>query len=1419
MLEPPAHEREPDRADEPGDEPDVEAEPAARLLDDHPEIRSQWEEYLLVSWLPWAERDRTIRTLEKIYADLFSIYQQLRQSGESYEIVLAVGLLNWKTPRAQTVKRHIVTVQASMAFDSISGAIAIGPAEDGAQLALEQDMIEAQERPDPSEQQTVEKLRSELEDDVWQSDRLEALFSAWVHAVSPRGRYEPALAPAHAATTDPVIRLAPALILRRRTERSLIRMFQEIIDHLDADSDIPVGVRRLVSVVDDTAAELPERPDRRQSDDRVEDIYFPLPANDEQLEIVRRLNQRQGVLVQGPPGTGKSHTIANLVCHLLATGQRVLVTSHTPRALRVLKDKIPAEVSALCVSLLGNDRGALKSLEDSVLGITDRYNAWDRTENAREIAALTEQLDAARRAETVALRELQLIREVETVTRTAPFGDYVGAPSQIAERLAAEEPRYRWIAGQPVGNQSPPLSNAEALDLLRLLRMLSPARRAATRQATVASASLIPPQEFAQFAQQEATALAHAASHREHRDHPAFAGLLDVPTERRDRLRTSLERLRADTIALAQHPQTWAGQAATAVVSGQDNVWRHLQNTTTEHLGAIDRSGWGATDRRVAGLTGRDRGAVRADAAGLLGHLESGKGLGFGPVRPAPVKRAWYLRTDVRVDGRPCDDIAALRALISWLDVENRLEALQRLWDSIADAPQASFTIQIAFYQDMAAILNQVLMLGQRAVELRSLLETWPGVPAPAWHDPASVEAFLKAVDAATAEAALRDACLPLDALASNLRAACERADAHASTGLLLAATESRDADDYATAYQALVHVEEDRTNSVACDALGERLRVANQTLADALSASAAAETWDERLRNFEAAWNWARADQWSQDLQDPSAFTRRSAELQDHREHILATMRKLAAVKAWDYCFDRLTEPERQHLMAWMKAMQRVGKGTGKYAGRHRNAAREHMDGCRSAIPAWIMPIYRAAETIRPGADAFDVVIVDEASQSGPEALFLQFIGKKIVVVGDDKQISPEFVGLSREDVDALRAQHIADLPHQDALGVDNSFFDQADIRYGGRIRLREHFRCMPEIIQFSNNLAYSAEPLIPLRQYGADRLEPVLVRHVPDGYRKGAQNNVVNPPEAAAIVAQIAACCADPAYDGKTMGVISLQGSTQASSIEKLLLKEIGPEEYQRRSFVCGDAYDFQGDERDIIFLSLVAARSGGYRIGPLTSARDARRFNVAASRARDQMWLFHTAALDELNPSCLRHQLVSYCQNPRVEPTTFDGVVPNDEELVPPFDSLFEQRVFRRIQARGYRVVPQYEVAGYRIDLVVEGLRGRLAVECDGERWHGPDRYEADMARQRQLERCGWQFWRVRGGEFFRDPDDALSDLWSTLGELEIYPSAEIAANGKGAGHGDAESLPRNLEPVARADSDHALIFDVAASSGDA
>jgi transcription elongation GreA/GreB family factor len=493
--------------------------------------------------------------------------------------------------------------------------------------------------------------------------------------------------------------------------------------------------------------------------------------------------------------------------------------------------------------------------------------------------------------------------------------------------------------------------------------------------------------------------------------------------------------------------------------------------------------------------------------------------------------------------------------------------------------------------------------------------------------------------------------------------------------------------------------------------------------------------------------------------------------------------------------------------MEAWQQSMRKLGKGTGKHAPRHRREAQKHLNECREAVPAWVMPLHRVWDTVDPAPGIFDMIVVDEASQCGFEAIPLFYLGKKILIVGDDKQISPDAVGVPRDAVYRLMEQYLHDFKFKSSFDVENSLFDHGKLHYGTRrITLREHFRCMPEIIRFSNNLCYSDTPLIPLRQYGVDRLLPVHHVYLPNGYREGSQNRVINRSEADAIANKIEELCHDEQYADKTIGVVVLQGDAQAGLIEERLLSRLGAEEMEKRRLVCGNPYSFQGDERDIILLSMVAAPNE--RIGPLTMGADERRFNVAASRARDQMWLFHSVIRDDLSASCLRRSLLEFFEETKVEP--IQGINLEDLEksahhtnrsiVKPPepFDSWFEVDVALEIARKGYYIIPQLEVAGKFIDLVIEGGQARLAVECDGDESHGVEQYENDMQRQRLLERCGWVFYRIRASAFYADRESALNSLWEMLEERGIRPQSGESVESEEYSSGTNEEPPSQETP---------------------
>jgi very-short-patch-repair endonuclease len=86
----------------------------------------------------------------------------------------------------------------------------------------------------------------------------------------------------------------------------------------------------------------------------------------------------------------------------------------------------------------------------------------------------------------------------------------------------------------------------------------------------------------------------------------------------------------------------------------------------------------------------------------------------------------------------------------------------------------------------------------------------------------------------------------------------------------------------------------------------------------------------------------------------------------------------------------------------------------------------------------------------------------------------------------------------------------------------------------------------------------------------------------------------------------------------------------------------------------------------------------------------------------------------------------------------------------------------------------VTPQVRVGQYRIDMVVEGHNDtRLAVECDGDQYHGLDKWADDMQRQRVLERAGWVFWRCFASTFVRRRRDTMNDLLKSLADHDIEP----------------------------------------------
>lgn len=1352
------------------------------FLDEEAAVRRAWLDYE-ARWQRWAQEESRAREIQKVYSQLYDFHQKLSAFGETYELRLGLGYLAWKTPGGDEVRRHLLTARAALDFDALRGVLGVTAAGDGARTALEQDMLDADDRVLPQLQQSIESALAESGEDLWSGQTLPPLLESWVNAAGDLGIYEDDLKPPRGVGSAPVVHWAPALILRKRGERSLTAAYDQLIGQLSTGA-LPDSTRRFMGQGPDEG-QAPREP---QSADST--VYFPLPANDQQRQIIRRIAREPGVLVQGPPGTGKSHTIVNLVSHLLATDQKVLVTSHTARALKVLREKFPAELLPLCVTHLRGEEGAQAALQGSVGEILHRSTSRQPDQERRHEEALHSALERAKQAEDAQLDQLQRIREAETGTLNL-YG-FVGKAQQIGEQLRLQEPHFDWLHGLIDLRQASPITDAQAQRLLFLWRDLGPEEAQELTLPRPDAAHLPAPELLLHLVQAEQEAQRQADDHAQARDDAAYPALLAATSEARKALLVAALALNAGVETERRRPLPWLPGAVNALLSGQMSRWQDVQARSDQALpDLLQRAAW-VEATSLSGTEGHEPEALRHDAQTVLDHLQAGGNWGNFLIRPAAVKNRQYLRESVRVGGRAADTPDALRDLLDVLRLRASLRQLAELWASQGVTVGGPLPLQVAELEEQRLALARLAGLQILLSAAQEAVRAVPGLPEPRWWEAQERAALVATAQAADAAHEAQSRKELLEAVLPGLEGLSVTGRAHEVVAQLLQAVQTRDAGAYAEAYQHAQHLAARQALWNERQALDAQLRTAGAPLADELAHSAADPAWDSRLSALVAAWNWQRADAELTLLADPEAELKVREQLASSREIQRRTLGELAAARAWRSTLDRLTFKEQSALVGWQQAVKKIGKGTGKHAGKWRQVAQQELEAARTAIPAWIMPLHLVAENFSVQPGMFDVVIVDEASQAGPEALFLTFIAKKIIIVGDDKQIEPEGVGIDTAQVNALVARYLYDFRSAHVIGdVKSSLFGFGAFTYPARIGLREHFRCMPEIIKFSSDLCYP-EPLIALRQFGADRLQPLVARHVEDGFTMKVRGDAVNRPEARAIVDQIKACIANPRYADKTFGVISLVGDSQAEEIASLLLAEVSEAELEARKLVCGNAYSFQGDERDVIFLSMVDSPSDGKRAA--LRARDNAtfqpRYNVAVSRARDQLWLFHSVDLPDLHPQDMRASLIRHVRNPELggwQPLRTDAISSLRELAArrgrghtpapAPFDSWFEVDVYLNIVDRGYRVIPQHELNGYRIDLVVEGQRGRLAVECDGDRWHGAEEYRADLARQQTLERAGMEFWRVRGSTYARDPEAALDSLWAALDQRGVFPEGDL------------------------------------------
>jgi len=341
-----------------------------------------------------------------------------------------------------------------------------------------------------------------------------------------------------------------------------------------------------------------------------------------------------------------------------------------------------------------------------------------------------------------------------------------------------------------------------------------------------------------------------------------------------------------------------------------------------------------------------------------------------------------------------------------------------------------------------------------------------------------------------------------------------------------------------------------------------------------------------------------------------------------------------------------RLTASAVSNLKALSQMLKNMnvsavaGKSSSERGSRHFGELTAKFKEAAKYMPFLVMTVEQVSNYLPPNHTC-DLGIIDEASQSSSSAIVFMARCNQMLVVGDDKQVSPSQCNLSEGTLHALK-QHLPKIPNQSQLLPESSFFDLCLAAFPfSEVSLTEHFRCHPDIIAISNAKFY-AEELIPLRAQSKQ-----AVALVDNYFEHGSKDSKsINEVEAQAIAKRVSNEIKDTSNkpDFKTIMVVSLGGAKQHKRIKELvdemiddLKAEFGSDTVDRHKILYGTSSECQGAERDIVLLSAVHSPGGGK--GKLVEDNNWKAMNVALTRAKDKMELFRSYSLKNLKGSDMR------------------------------------------------------------------------------------------------------------------------------------------------------------------------------------
>ena len=432
-------------------------------------------------------------------------------------------------------------------------------------------------------------------------------------------------------------------------------------------------------------------------------------------------------------------------------------------------------------------------------------------------------------------------------------------------------------------------------------------------------------------------------------------------------------------------------------------------------------------------------------------------------------------------------------------------------------------------------------------------------------------------------------------------------------------------------------------------------------------------------------------------------------------------------------------------------------------------------LDIIRTIKPCFMMSPQTVAQLLDAQKAQFDLILFDEASQLPTEDAVGAIIrGKQLVVVGDPKQLPPtNFFAVASGQVNYEK-----DEDGQPIFQDSESILEEVQSSGVPSSRLKWHYRSSHEsLITFSNVYFYDAD----LYTFPSNETEAydsgLQFQFVEDGIYEGKGLNQIEARKVADAVVEHAKRSPEVTLGVGTFNLrqqIAIQDELELRRREDLSLEPFF-DRTTREPFFVKNLENIQGDERDVIFLSVTYAKSRDgklrYNFGPINNENGWRRMNVLTTRARRLMRVFSSIKSSDIHVedttskgARLLRDFLRYAEHRLLDSPIISSV--SDTE------SPFEREVLLELTRRGISLQPQVGVSGYKIDFGVYDneitKQFICGIECDGVSYHSSETArDRDRLRQQVLERRGWEIHRIWSTDWFKDREGQIEKI---IGRIE-------------------------------------------------